>query len=102
MIAVDVGFDGSDRGEHAEESPLYTGHLRILGSLVWSDLYSMAAAQTQYPEELWPLAMNHPDLVYTGPTVRVQVDRWKKVSLVKLKLLEILVEHVKKSEAGSS
>jgi hypothetical protein len=98
VTAVDVAFDPDERGEHAEESPFYSGFLRILGSLIYCDLYAMVAAQTQYPEELWPLAMNHPDLVYAGPTVRAQVERWKAITKMKIGLLGTLVEAVKKEE----
>jgi hypothetical protein len=79
VTAVEANFDRDDPGEHAEESPGFTGEMRVLGSLVWSDLYALAAAQTAYPEDLWPLAMNHPWQVYVGPSVRVQESKWREV-----------------------
>jgi hypothetical protein len=100
LTAVDVPFDPQDRGPHAEESPHYPGKLRILGSLIYPDLYAMSAAQTQGPEELWPLAMNHPELIYTGPTVTAQVAEWKKATAMKLKLLEIAVQSYKRRSAA--
>jgi hypothetical protein len=77
VIAVEVEFDPNNPGDHAEESPGFTGRMGILGSLIWSDLYALAMAQTAYPEDLWPLAMNHPWKVYVGPTVPVQRELWK-------------------------
>lgn len=62
----------------------------------------MLFAQTQGPEDLWPLAMNHPELIYTGTTVKRQVERWKKVNLVKFKLLEILGESIKTVSNGGN
>jgi hypothetical protein len=79
LTAVEANFDPDNPGEHAEESPGFTGQMRVLGSLIWSDLYALAAAQTAYPEDLWPLAMNHPWQVYVGPYVDVQRKLWKKV-----------------------
>lgn len=102
VTAVDVEFDPNDRGGHAEESPHYPGQLRVLGNLVYPDLYAMLAAQTQGPEELWPLAMNHPELVYTGPTVKAQVDQWKKASKWKISMLDILSQGVKTQGADST
>lgn len=95
VTVVDAGFDPKERGEHADESPHYPGQLRMLGNLVYSDLYAMLMAQTQDPVEFWPLAMNHPELVYTGPTIKAQVERWKKTNAMKFKLFEILTQNLR-------
>ncbi|TLD39607.1 hypothetical protein E2P81_ATG00594 [Venturia nashicola] len=79
VTAVEAGFDPNDPGDHAEESPGFTGQLRILGGLIWSDLYALAKAQVAYPEDLWPLAMYHPWKVFVGATVPVQRQTWKQV-----------------------
>jgi hypothetical protein len=95
VTVVDADFDPNDRGDHAEESPHYPGQLRVLGNLVYPDVYAMLAAQTQGTEELWPLAMNHPELVYTGPTVKAQVERWKQATKWKIRMLDILSQQAK-------
>jgi hypothetical protein len=79
VTAIDASFDPNNPGDHADESPGFTGHLRILGGLIWSDLFALATAQTAYPEDLWPLAMHHPWKVFVGPTVTVQKKMWKEV-----------------------
>jgi hypothetical protein len=101
ITAVEADFDPDDPGEHADESPGFTGQMRILGSLVWSDLYALAAAQTAYPEDLWPLAMNHPWQVYVGPSVDVQREMWKEVVSMQCDavdgLLQVVQHHVRSS-----
>jgi hypothetical protein len=79
VTAVEADFDPNDPGDHADESPGFTGQLRIHGGLIWSDLYALAKAQVAYPEDLWPLAMDHPWKVYVGPTIPTQRQAWKKV-----------------------
>jgi hypothetical protein len=79
VTAVEANFDPNDPGDHAEESPGFTGRLRILGSLIWSDLYALAQAQAAYPEDLWPLATHHPWNVFVGPSVPAQRQAWKRV-----------------------
>jgi hypothetical protein len=85
---------GDDPDDRADESPNYAGRLRILGNLVYPDLYAMLNAQNQYTDDLWPLAMNHPELIYAGTTIEPQVDLWKGVSRMKLSLLDILAKQV--------
>lgn len=80
ILAVDACFDLNDPDAREDESPGYRGELRILSSLVWSDLYAMLAAQTQGPTELWPLAMQHPNNVYVGPVVQVQIEKRRQAS----------------------
>lgn len=38
-----------------------------LGSLLWDHLGPMMLMQTQFPDDLWPLATHHPRKVYEGP-----------------------------------
>jgi hypothetical protein len=78
ILAVDADFDPEQPDDHADESPGYSGVLRILGNLVWGDLFAMMTAETQFPRELWPLAMDHPEQVYVGWPVPSQVQRWRK------------------------
>lgn len=80
VTAVEAGFDPNDPGDHADESPGFTRQLRILGGLIWHDLYGLAQAQVAYPEDLWPLAMYHPWKVFVGATVPAQRQAWKNVA----------------------
>lgn len=53
VTAMKAEFDPNDPGDHADESPGFTGPLRVLSSLIWSNLYVLAQAQVAYPEDLW-------------------------------------------------
>lgn len=68
VTAVEAGFDPNELGNHADKSPGFTGQLRILGGLIWSDLYAVSQAQVAYPEDLWPLAMYQPCTVFIRPS----------------------------------
>lgn len=60
----------------------------------------MMAAQTQFPEDMWPLAMWHPEQIYVGPTVKVQELLWKQAREFRERLLDILVRRFE--EVGAS
>jgi hypothetical protein len=100
VTVIDVSFDPEDPGDHAEEHPHYGGRLRILPSLIYCDLFAMMAAQTQFPEDMWPLAMWHPEQIYVGPTVGVQVRLWKQARSVRDRLMYVLVKRFE--EMGAS
>jgi hypothetical protein len=77
VTAVEANFDPEDPGDHAaEEAPGFTGQMRILISLIFSDLWALAKAQAAFPEDLWVLAMHHPWQVYVGPVVSKQKKLW--------------------------
>lgn len=79
VLAIDAFFDPTKLDERQKvESPGFTGVLRVLGSLVRSDLYAMCVAETQESTDLWPLAMHHPRQVYVGPAVKLQREKWKE------------------------
>lgn len=59
-----------------EESPGYTGSMRILTRLVWSELLALTFTSPQRLGDLWPLAMGHPEKVYVGQTVHELRRRW--------------------------
>jgi hypothetical protein len=80
VTAVDASFDPNDPGEHAEESPGFTGRMRISGNLLWSDLFALRKAQAASAEDLWPLAIHHPWQVYVGAVVPKQRELWKRTS----------------------
>jgi hypothetical protein len=61
----------------------------------------MMASQTQFPEDMWPLAMWHPEQVYVGPTVGVQERLWKQARGVRDRLLETLVRKFEKEKSGN-
>jgi hypothetical protein len=95
LLAVDPDFDPQEGISRPDESPGFNGQMRILGSLVWSDLYSLLASQTSELEDYWPLASEHPNMVYVGPTIPWQRFIWQKHSEMRWILLRAVIDHVK-------
>jgi hypothetical protein len=93
LLAVDPDFDPKEGIERPDESPEYSGQMRVLGSLIWSDLYSLFSSQTAQLEDFWPLAMEHPNQVYVGPTVPWQLYTWRKQSQMRWELLREVVNY---------
>ncbi|KAL4954378.1 hypothetical protein BDW69DRAFT_183597 [Aspergillus filifer] len=77
VLAIDPEYDLEEGPERDDEIPGFLGHLRVLGSLIWGDLYAMLVSQSTLLQDLWPLAIDHPDYVYTGPVVPLVQDAWK-------------------------
>ncbi|CAI7659158.1 unnamed protein product [Penicillium glandicola] len=83
VLAVDPDFDEStttsESADHTVKEDLtYQGRMRILGNLVWSELYPMLMLQSVGLEHLWLQARGHPLKVFTGPTVPSQIEAWKQ------------------------
>ncbi|CAH0040792.1 unnamed protein product [Clonostachys rhizophaga] len=71
IVAVDNNFDREDTsGYRMDETPGYDGQVRILGSLLWDDVSAQISRQSQYLEDIWPLAMQHDLQVYEGPWIK--------------------------------
>ncbi|KAJ5539517.1 hypothetical protein N7513_007849 [Penicillium frequentans] len=96
VLAVDADFDPKVGISRPDESPGYTGQMRVLGGLVWGDLYASFASQSALLEDLWPLAIDHPNQVYVGPTTPMQVYVWRKQNAARWILLRELVEYAKR------
>lgn len=60
-------------------APGYRNELKVLGSLVFDDLYPQLASMARRPKDLWCYAMWHPNQVYVGPTVESQEKEWEEV-----------------------
>lgn len=63
----------------SETSPGYNNQIRVLGRLLFDDLYPQLTGLVQRPKDLWPLAMLHPYQVYTGFPVKGQMEEWDSV-----------------------
>ncbi|KAJ5983995.1 hypothetical protein N7481_006094 [Penicillium waksmanii] len=77
VVAIDPEFDPEIGFDRPDESPDYKGQMRVLGSLVWGDLYAILESQSAGLGELWPLAMHHPDQIYVGPVIPIQRFHWQ-------------------------
>lgn len=63
-----------------EDSVGYTGDVRIVDQLIWTDLYALHGNLVcQNLSEFWSLARENPDEVYTGPTTGVRRRIWRKL-----------------------
>ncbi|KAJ4287610.1 hypothetical protein N0V90_012313 [Kalmusia sp. IMI 367209] len=60
-------------------APGYRNEMKVLGSLVFDDLYPQLSGLIQRPRDLWPLAMLHPNQVYVGYPVKGQMKEWGSI-----------------------
>jgi hypothetical protein len=58
-------------------SPGYKGELKVLSSLVFTEVYPLLATFALRPTSLWPLARLHPREVYVGHTTGAQEYWWE-------------------------
>ncbi|RAH47397.1 uncharacterized protein BO95DRAFT_513093 [Aspergillus brunneoviolaceus CBS 621.78] len=83
ILAIDADFTPSSvPDERKAKSPGYTGQMRILGNLVWSELYALSVMQPTELIDLWLLAMEHPQKVYTGAVVPSQIQEWREQNVL--------------------
>ncbi|KAL2847605.1 hypothetical protein BJX68DRAFT_239393 [Aspergillus pseudodeflectus] len=102
ILAVDGDYNEEEGGAHyrPDESPGYMGHMRMLGSLIWGDLYAMLSSQSAILEDLWPLATEHPNQVYVGPTVPLQIKGWRIQNGIRGMLMRTVSEYAKAKVEG--
>ncbi|KAJ5676717.1 uncharacterized protein N7477_002350 [Penicillium maclennaniae] len=77
VLAIDPSFDPVVGFDRPDESPHYNSQMRILGGLIWGDMYAQLVSQSTGLDGLWPLAMHHPNQVYVGPVTSMQALSWK-------------------------
>ncbi|KAM5462581.1 hypothetical protein MauCBS54593_007937 [Microsporum audouinii] len=84
VLQVSSDYDPEDPDLRKDELPGWKGRMRVLGSLVWSDIYASASEQSS--THMWRWAMDHPNQVYTGRTVPMQVKAWEEYNSLYAKL----------------
>ncbi|KAF7586394.1 hypothetical protein BBP40_008944 [Aspergillus hancockii] len=102
VLAVDAHYDPKEGLERPEESPGFYGQMRILGNLIWGDLYAMLLSQSAFLSDLWPLALDHPNQVYVGPTVPLQVKCWRIQNGMRSVLVKQMVEYARAKVNGTA
>ncbi|KAL2802032.1 hypothetical protein BJX63DRAFT_438245 [Aspergillus granulosus] len=100
VLAIDSNYDSRQGTTRPDESPGFQGHMRILGSLIWGDLYAMLSSQSAIIEDIWPLAIEHPNQVYVGPTVPLQIKAWRIQNGIRGMLMRTMVEYGKAKVEG--
>jgi hypothetical protein len=60
-----------------EIAPGYSGEMKVLSSLVFTDVYPLLATNALKTTDLWPLARLHPREVYLGHTNKSQEACWE-------------------------
>ncbi|RHZ62027.1 uncharacterized protein CDV56_108605 [Aspergillus thermomutatus] len=101
VLAVDADWDAAEGPDRPDECPGYHGQMRILGSLVWGDLYAMHAAQSALLEDLWPLALDHPNTVYVGPVVPEEIRYWRLQNGLRNVCLRTVADYAHKKINGT-
>lgn len=97
VLAVDPKFDPKEGISRPDESPGYQGQMRILGSLVWGDMFALLESQSAQLEDMWPLAIDHPNQVYVGPTVPLQVFKWRAQNAIRWNFLREGLNYAKRA-----
>ena len=97
-VATNESADGMANKNPQDEGLEFPGQVRIMGNLVWSELYPMLNRQSVGLQNLWLQAREHPMKVYTGLTVPSQIQPWKEMNAIKTHMMDSFVEFLKKKD----
>ncbi|KAL3489537.1 hypothetical protein BJX62DRAFT_239069 [Aspergillus germanicus] len=100
ILAVDGDYDEKEGAHRPDETPGYQGQMRMLGSLIWGELYAMLSYQSAILEDLWPLATEHPNQVYVGLTVPLEIKGWRIQNGMRGMLMRTMSEYAKAKVDG--
>lgn len=67
ILAIAPGYDPLDPRNRSDEEPGYSGWLRLLGGLLWDELFPLFLLQSQSLGDFWALAEQDPDHIYRHP-----------------------------------
>ncbi|KAL3460884.1 hypothetical protein BJX64DRAFT_174006 [Aspergillus heterothallicus] len=93
VLAIDGEYEEKGGPDRPDECPGYQGHMRVLGNLVWGDLYAMLSSQCAIIEDIWPLAVEHPNQVYVGPTIPLQIKGWRIQNGIRGMLMRTMADY---------
>ncbi|KAJ0421548.1 hypothetical protein BJY00DRAFT_311860 [Aspergillus carlsbadensis] len=83
-------------------APKFTSHMRILGNLVWGELYALVGRGAARLEDLFPLAMEHPQRLYTGLTVPSQIRAWREHTVLRNSMMESFAKSLAKKDPNAA
>lgn len=67
VLAIEPNYDPEDTGNRSDEEPGYSGWVRIVGDLVWDELFPLFLLQSQGLGDFWALAEQDVDHIYRHP-----------------------------------
>lgn len=82
------GRDEGEDEEAADEPDGFNGILRVLGSVLFDDLWASLFRHAFRLSDLARMAEIHPRQVYVGPTVPMERDGWRKSGTWSLTVLK--------------
>jgi hypothetical protein len=84
-----------------EMSPGYRGEMKVLSSLVFTEVYPLLATFALRPTNLWPLARLHPREVYVGHTIASQESWWEFNRIDAVSMMDGFLADLKKKAAAT-
>ncbi|KAH5133432.1 hypothetical protein HBI56_047090 [Parastagonospora nodorum] len=81
-------------------SPGYQGELKVLSSLVFTEVYPLLATFALRPTSLWPLARLHPREVYVGNTIDSQEAWWEFCRIDTVAMMDGIFADLRKKKAA--
>jgi hypothetical protein len=85
-----------------QAAPGFNNQMRVLGRLIYDDLYPQLAGLVQRPRDLWPLAMLHPYQVYVGYPIKGQMAEWEMMWKARSLFWRVFMRWRSQSPASSS
>jgi hypothetical protein len=100
FVVLSAGTFNPD--ENQADSPGYDGTVRVLGSVLWDDVYPGLSLLTVTGKDLWPLAMKHPLQIYVGPLTKCQRQHFSIVNCFRNETIKAALEWKEKTSVVSN
>ncbi|KAK3319543.1 hypothetical protein B0T19DRAFT_445351 [Cercophora scortea] len=94
VLVADENFDAAQAARD-KESPLFDGTVRVLGAVLFEDLWPQLFLSANRLSQLWPIACFHPLAVYAGPAAEYQRKKWKAFDKMRASLVGKALEWVR-------
>ncbi|KAK3395238.1 hypothetical protein B0H63DRAFT_386195, partial [Podospora didyma] len=72
------------RSQTTNDSPGFDGTVRVLGAVLFDDIWPSLHTRVNPLKAFWPIAMAHPLCVYTGPYAPHQVAGWQDMNDIRI------------------
>ncbi|KAK3998098.1 hypothetical protein QBC44DRAFT_375982 [Cladorrhinum sp. PSN332] len=101
LVAKALNPDG-ERPPRDDSSPGFDDTVRVLGSVIFDDVWANLVIRSNTLSSYWPIAAAHPAFVYTGPVMHYQKQGWKQMDRLKMNLMEKADEWKRGGRLGAS